>query len=97
MAYTARTIDAAEALKIGLVINLLPSGRELEEVKLIANQIAQGPPKAMALTKANFERAAQIGLEATFALEETTQGICICGEEHREGRQAFFEKRKPSF
>ena len=97
LAFTRKTIDAAEALKIGLVVNVFPAGSELEEVKLLAHQITQGPPKAMAMTKINFEQAGQIGLDATFTLEANTQGLCICGAEHLEGRQAFFEKRKPSF
>ena len=97
LAFTAGTIDATEALKIGLVVNVFPAGTELDEVTSLAHRIAQGPPKALALTKANFEKAAQIGLDKTLLLEETTQGLCICGQEHFEGRQAFFQKRKPNF
>lgn len=97
LAFTGKTIDAAEALEIGLIANIFPADKIVEETKALAGRIAQGPPKALAMTKANFEAAAQIGLEATFTLEENVQGLCLFGEEHQEGRQAFFEKRKPSF
>lgn len=97
MAYTRKTINAEEARKIGLITDLFPAEKVLEETKLIANQIAQGPPKALAMTKINYERAQQMDLNSTLTLEEITQGIFICGEEHLEGRQAFFDKRKPSF
>ena len=97
LAFTGKMIDAAEALNIGLVANVFPAAAALKETKALADQIAQGPTKALAWAKTNFERAAQLGLEATLTLEEYAQGLCIFGEEHREGREAFFAKRKPTF
>lgn len=97
LVYTGKMIDAAEALNIGLITNVFPADKVLEETKSLAEQIAQGPAKALAMTKTNFDRAAQIGLEGTLNLEEYAQGVCLFGEEHREGREAFFAKRKPVF
>lgn len=97
LAFTGKMVDAAEALNIGLVANVFPADAALKETKSLADQIAQGPTKALAWTKTNFEQAAQLGLEATLTLEEYAQGLCIFGEEHREGREAFFAKRKPVF
>lgn len=97
MAFSRKTINATEALRIGLITDVFSAENALDETKCLANQIAQGPPKALAITKANIEMAAQIGFEATLKLEENTQGLLIFGDEHFEGRQAFFEKRKPSF
>lgn len=97
LAFTGKTISALEALQIGLVTNVFSADKVVEDTKMTANKIAQGPPKALAMTKVNFERAAQMGLDTTLTLEENAQGVCIFGKEHIEGRQAFFDKRKPSF
>lgn len=97
LVYTRRVINAEEALKIGLIANMFSGDTVLSETKLVAKEIAQGPPKALAMTKANFETAVHMDLDEALTLEEITQGIFICGEEHAEGRQAFFEKRKPCF
>jgi 2-(1,2-epoxy-1,2-dihydrophenyl)acetyl-CoA isomerase len=97
LAYTRKVINTEEALQIGLIANSFPAEEVFHETKCIADQIAQGPPKALAMTKTNYETALVSNLDAALTLEAITQGIFICGEEHFEGRQAFFEKRKPSF
>ena len=79
LAFTGKMINAGEALQIGLVANVFPADKVVEETKSIAQQIAQGPPKALAMTKINFDRAAQIGLDETLTLEENAQGVCIFG------------------
>lgn len=97
LAFSRKIIDAMEAFRIGLITDVFPANNAFDETKSIANQIAQGPPKALAMAKSNIEIAAQIGFEATLTLEENTQGLLIFGAEHLEGRQAFFERRKPTF
>jgi 2-(1,2-epoxy-1,2-dihydrophenyl)acetyl-CoA isomerase len=93
---TGRIIDAAEALRIGLVNNVFPADKVVEETMAIADELAKNAPKAMALAKVNLELAGQLGLDGTIIAEARTQGLCIFGSEHIEGRKAFFEKRKPS-
>ncbi|WP_366921716.1 enoyl-CoA hydratase-related protein [Metallumcola ferriviriculae] len=97
LTFSGETFDSAEAYKLGLVARVLANDTALEEAKQLATKIAARPAKALALTKANFELAVQVGLEATLDLEEAGQAVCIFGAEHAEGRTAFFEKRKPKF
>ena len=51
---TGRTVDAAEALRIGLVSRVLPSDRFDAEVAAIVGGMAKSPPQAMQLTKRLF-------------------------------------------
>jgi Enoyl-CoA hydratase/carnithine racemase len=97
LTFTGKIIDAEEALRIGLVNNVFPAERVIEETMQIANELSENAPKAMALAKANLKQALQLGLDGTIAAEARTQGLCVFGNEHREGRQAFFGKRKPQF
>ena len=51
---TGRTVDAAEALRIGLVSRVLPADRFDAEVAAIVGGMAKSPPQAMQLTKRLF-------------------------------------------
>jgi len=57
---TGRKIDAAEALRIGLVNQLVPSGRLLEAAKEIARGMAEAPRSGLEATKAMIIRSSQI-------------------------------------
>ena len=95
MTFTGRIIDAAEALRIGLVNNVFPADKVVEETMAIAHELAGNAPKAMAMAKANLKIAEQLGIDGTIIAEARTQGLCVFGSEHLEGRKAFFEKRNP--
>ena len=95
--FTAEIIDAAEAARIGLVNRVVPAA-ELSAVTLaLAERIAQGPPKALAMAKHMVNRAAASDLAGALDLEAFSQGIASTSPEHREGLAAFFEKRAPKF
>lgn len=96
LTFTGKIIDAAEALRIGLVNNVYPADQVVAETMKIADELAQNAPNAMAMAKANLKIAEELGLDGTIMAEARTQGLCVFGSEHLEGRKAFFEKRKPS-
>lgn len=97
LVFTADVIDAAEALRIGLVNRVVPAA-ELERVTLeLARKIAQGPPKALALAKQLLNRAASSDLDAALDREAFAQAVAITTEDHQEGLAAFFDKRAPRF
>ncbi|MCI4346297.1 MAG: enoyl-CoA hydratase-related protein [Thermoplasmata archaeon] len=98
LVFTANLLTAAEALRIGLVNRVVPSGQELRAARDLAHGIAQRAPRAVAAAK----RAMRLGLERP--LEE---GLAIeLGEFEREvlpsedlleGISAFSERRPPKF
>lgn len=94
---SARTLEAAEALHIGLVNRIVP-GADLERVtRAYALAMAAGAP----LTLAAHKRAIQECLRAPaardhVALQEAVRR-CFDSDDYREGIAAFLEKRAPRF
>jgi len=97
LAFTTDIIGAREAERIGLINRVVPAGVLEAETFALARRIAQGPPRALALTKALLERAWSLDLASALEWEALAQGWMIASEDHREGLAAFFEKRAPRF
>jgi 2-(1,2-epoxy-1,2-dihydrophenyl)acetyl-CoA isomerase len=96
-AYTNAPIGAEQALAWGLVNRIAPATELDTRAKEWALQIAHGPVRAMALAKRDFNRAVLGNLEQVLDYEAHIQEIAGAGNEHKEGVQAFFEKRPPHF
>ena len=95
--FTADIIDAAEAARIGLVNRVVPAAELTAATRALAERIAQGPPKTLAMAKHMVNRAATSNLADALDVEAYSQAIAISGDEHREGLAAFFEKRPAKF
>jgi enoyl-CoA hydratase len=94
---TGETIDAAEALRIGLVQRVVPIAGLLPEAKRIAQLIAGKAPLAVTATKRAIREGAALPLAEGLALEALHFGTMIGTSDFREGSRAFLEKRKPVF
>jgi len=94
---TGSSIDATEARRIGLVNKVVPHNELLAVAKETATTIAEGPPIAIELVKKGVYRALFHDLESQLEFESYAQGVCRQTEDHREGVQAFVQKRKPEF
>jgi 2-(1,2-epoxy-1,2-dihydrophenyl)acetyl-CoA isomerase len=95
--FTADVIDAAEALRIGLVNRVVPVAELEAATRALAEKIAAGPPAVLKMAKHMVNRAATSDLAAALDLEAFSQGLAIASEDHQEGLRAFFEKRPPRF
>lgn len=95
--FTAEVIDAAEALRLGLVNRVVPAAELPATTRALAEKIAAGPPAVLRLAKHLVNRGASSDLRAALDLEAYSQGLAISGEDHQEGLRAFFEKRAPRF
>jgi 2-(1,2-epoxy-1,2-dihydrophenyl)acetyl-CoA isomerase len=97
LALTGGRIDAAEALKIGLVNQVVaPDGLE-EAAGKIAGQFTDLPPIALRLIKQSFKKDILADLDATFRYEAEVNSTCYLTGDFQEASRAFFEKRKPVF
>jgi len=94
---TAEIIDAAEALRIGLVGRVVPHDQLMVVVRDLANRLAEGPPIAQRLAKRALYK--QLDMDLPSALEDLALAAQVLShtEDQREGTRAFAEKRKPQF
>ncbi len=97
MCLTGEVIDAAEALRIGLVQRVVPIGDLLPEAKRIAGAIASKAPLAVTATKRAIRAGAALPLTEGLELEALHFGAMVSTSDFREGTRAFLEKRKPVF
>jgi 2-(1,2-epoxy-1,2-dihydrophenyl)acetyl-CoA isomerase len=97
MALLGDTIDAGEALRVGLVSTVVPGDQLMAEARAMAERLAEGAPMAHALTKQALERSLTIDLDEALDAEATLQGIAGGSNDHAEGLAAFREKRPPRF
>jgi enoyl-CoA hydratase/carnithine racemase len=95
--FTGDVVDANEALRIGLVSEVVPHATLLTRAHELAARIAVNPPLAVRALKEGLRRTAygdprEIGrwaIETIYRLVKT--------EDHREGVASFLEKRAPEF
>jgi enoyl-CoA hydratase len=92
---TGEMIDAAEALRIGLVQKVVPQSGLLAEAKRIAATIAAKAPLAVAACKRVIDGGAHLSIDDALELEALEFGLLVDTEDIKEGTGAFLEKRKP--
>ena len=89
---SARKIDAAEALRIGLISRMVPHGDLHAEARKAAIEILQTAPECRAHVKRMLnQQYARIDYETMFV------SLMSDTSEAREGMTAFMEKRQPSW
>jgi 2-(1,2-epoxy-1,2-dihydrophenyl)acetyl-CoA isomerase len=97
MALTNATLDATMALQYGLVQRVFSADELMPKTMELARQLASAPTRAIGLTKRAFNRALTCDLETALEYEAMLQEIAGRTLDHREGVQAFIEKRAPRF
>jgi len=95
--FSGREIKASEALELGLINEVVPTGQLMSRAEQLAGEFAQGPSKAIALTKRLLNLSMSSDLETILEFEALGQDICFGTKDFEEGSKAFLEKRKPLF
>ena len=93
---TGRSVDAAEAQRIGLVSRVVEPGRLLDEALQTATMIAATAPVASRLTTRAL-RAGHADLEAAVQWEALAQPVTLATADLREGLEAARGRRTPRF
>jgi 2-(1,2-epoxy-1,2-dihydrophenyl)acetyl-CoA isomerase len=95
--YTAETLSAEDALRLGIVNRLFPAETFEAETRKIVEGLAGAPPLAMRDVKRTLLGDDRKALESALDEEMRLQIHCFLTEDCLEGLDAFFEKRKPVF
>jgi enoyl-CoA hydratase len=99
MLFSARQLDAAEALRVGLVNTVVDDTQLLDHVTAYAQRVAANAPLTVQAAKAAvqlFERYS-IADDAGTAEVEALVNRCFDSADYAEGRRAFMAKRTPRF
>ena len=92
----AQMLKGKVAVDTGLADELVAEGETDARAVERAQEMANMPPLAFALTKRHLAMEPQT-LEAALEMETLSQSLTFLGDELTEGRTAFAEKRKPRF
>lgn len=93
--FTGRMVDADEALRIGLVNDVVDDDRVLERAGGLAADIARQGRLALRLSKVALNASSRTGQDAGFLIEQVAQAVLFESADKHERMTAFLEKRKP--
>lgn len=97
MIFSARRIDANEAMAIGLVEFVVGQEELLDRARLLAKAIAKNGPLAVRQAKRAIQSGFGLPLEQGLAKEYEAYQLVLASQDRLEGLQAFREKRPPVY
>jgi len=95
--YTARRYNAQEALRIGLINQVVPVAELADYVAKYAATIAGNAPLSIVSAKRVVDEIVKDAADRDVALCEKVVADCFKSQDYIEGRRAFMEKRRPVF
>ncbi len=96
--FTARTdFSAQDALRMGLVNQVVPKAELLGFTRDYARTIARNAPLTLRSAKATVEQLVRPAADRDLALLDTLIADCFNSQDYQEGVRAFSEKRRPQF
>ena len=94
---TGKMFSAAEALDMGVISEIAPTGQAMPRAIEIAKEIATMPPISVMQIKEIINAGLNAPLDAALMLERKAFQLQFATRDQKEGMRAFVEKRKPKF
>ena len=94
---SARRFNAAEALRLGFVQQVLPLAEFAAASRAYLTQMAENAPLSLLAMKRSTRAWLQPAAERDMAAVKAAIAVCMQSDDHREGKAAFMEKRTPNF
>ncbi len=95
--YTGEMIDAAEALRLGYVLDVVSSDDVLPRAMELANTIAAGSPHSLGLIKSLVHQGLTAPVGEHMERHTAAMAACFKSDDHREGVASFLERRPAEF
>lgn len=97
MILTGEPISAGEALRLGLVLQVVPGAELKSAAATLAARIAAQAPLAVQFALQAVRAASASSLEEGLELESSLFALCCATQDMKEGTRAFLDKRAPEF
>ena len=97
MFFLGESINAEEALRLGILNQLVASDELVATTQALAERLRNAPPISIAAAKQAVYRSEEADLEEMLRYETEAQIRCFESEDGHEGIRAFLEKRAPTF
>lgn len=95
--WTGRFVDAQEALRLGIVSDVVPDESLMDHTLALAQRIAAGPPVAIRMIKRAARQAQTMDLASHLDQISSHMAVVYATDDHKEAVAAFLEKRTPVF
>jgi enoyl-CoA hydratase len=95
--YTGAMIDADEALRLGYVLDVVPSDDLLPRAIELAATIAAGSPHSLGLIKSLVQQGLTAPVDEHMQRHTAAMTACFKSDDHREGVASFLERRPANF
>jgi enoyl-CoA hydratase/carnithine racemase len=95
--FTGRFVEADEALRIGLVDELVAADAVYDTAVVWASQFASGPAYALRAAKESVDQGLEVDLDSGLEIERAQFAGLFATEDRGIGMQAFMAKGKPDF
>lgn len=97
LALSGRIVDAAEALRLGIVMEVVPAEALPDRARDLARSFQAGAPVAQMFAKQGLDAAFESSFAESVSWEGQSQAIALGTEDSVEGIRAFLEKRDPEW
>ncbi len=95
--FTGEMLDAQSAQQLGLINRVVEADKLMDEVMAFAKKLMKRAPQALGLAKRVLNAATNTDQTSSLVIESLAQSVLTKTGDHKEGVDAFLEKRNPEF